>query len=302
MSRPRRRRPSAGRGPARPRGPRAARATRLARNLPYGDQRRLEIARALAVEPQAAAARRARRGHEPQGDEDLVALISKLRERAGADDPAHRARHEGGHGDQRPHHRPGPRREDRRGHARTRSARTRGSSRPTWERRPYDSPVRHRPSAPAATDVVLRLSDVHTYYGAIHALQGIEHRGPPRRDRHPDRRQRRRQDHHPADHLRPPPSPRRGRWSSTGKDVSQRPGPRARRARHRARARGPADLLAPHGVREPADGRLHPLQGRERASRSRTSTSCSRGSRSATPRRAARSPAASSRCSPSAGR
>jgi len=29
-------------------------------------------------------------------------------------------------------------------------------------------------TAPAATEVVLRLSDVHTYYGAIHALQGID--------------------------------------------------------------------------------------------------------------------------------
>ena len=29
------------------------------------------------------------------------------------------------------------------------------------------------PTAPAATDVVLRLTDVHSYYGAIHALQGI---------------------------------------------------------------------------------------------------------------------------------
>ena len=28
-------------------------------------------------------------------------------------------------------------------------------------------------TAPAATDVVLRLTDVHSYYGAIHALQGI---------------------------------------------------------------------------------------------------------------------------------
>ncbi len=28
-------------------------------------------------------------------------------------------------------------------------------------------------TAPAATDVVLRLTDVHTYYGAIHALQGV---------------------------------------------------------------------------------------------------------------------------------
>jgi branched-chain amino acid transport system ATP-binding protein len=28
-------------------------------------------------------------------------------------------------------------------------------------------------TAPAATDLVLRLDDVHTYYGAVHALQGI---------------------------------------------------------------------------------------------------------------------------------
>ena len=40
----------------------------LARNLPYGDQRRLEVARALATEPQAAAARRADRRHEPAGN------------------------------------------------------------------------------------------------------------------------------------------------------------------------------------------------------------------------------------------
>ena len=40
----------------------------LARNLPYGDQRRLEIARALASGPQAAAARRAGGRDEPQGD------------------------------------------------------------------------------------------------------------------------------------------------------------------------------------------------------------------------------------------
>ena len=40
----------------------------LAKNLPYGDQRRLEIARALAQRPVAAAARRADRRHEPARD------------------------------------------------------------------------------------------------------------------------------------------------------------------------------------------------------------------------------------------
>ena len=42
---------------------------RRPRTCPYGDQRRLEIARALATEPEAAAARRARGGHEPGGEE-----------------------------------------------------------------------------------------------------------------------------------------------------------------------------------------------------------------------------------------
>ena len=40
----------------------------VAGSLPYGLQRRLEIARALATEPQAAAAGRAGRRHEPPGD------------------------------------------------------------------------------------------------------------------------------------------------------------------------------------------------------------------------------------------
>ena len=62
------------------RGPRARRATLLqfvglgrrdytaSRNLPYGDQRRLEVARALALRAEAAAARRADRRHEPAGE------------------------------------------------------------------------------------------------------------------------------------------------------------------------------------------------------------------------------------------
>ena len=49
----------------------AARANELAKGLPYGDQRRLEIARALATEPQAPRARRAGRGDER--DRDAVA-------------------------------------------------------------------------------------------------------------------------------------------------------------------------------------------------------------------------------------
>ena len=64
-----------------------------ARNLPYGDQRRLEIARALASEPGAAAARRADGGHEPQRDRGDDGADRPAAARPGADHPAHRARH-----------------------------------------------------------------------------------------------------------------------------------------------------------------------------------------------------------------
>ena len=55
----------------------------LARNLPYGDQRRLEVARALATEPEAPAPRRADGRHEPAGDRRVhpVRLASSARSR-----------------------------------------------------------------------------------------------------------------------------------------------------------------------------------------------------------------------------
>ena len=46
----------------------AGRGDQLAKNLPYGDQRRLEIARALGERARAAPARRADRRHEPERD------------------------------------------------------------------------------------------------------------------------------------------------------------------------------------------------------------------------------------------
>ena len=88
-----------------------------ARNLPYGDQRRLEIARALASEPVLLLLDEPTAGMNPNETEEMKRLIAKLRSRAGADDPAHRARHARGHGRERPDHRARPRRVHRRGHA-----------------------------------------------------------------------------------------------------------------------------------------------------------------------------------------
>ena len=53
---------------------------------------------------------------------------------------------------------------------------------------------------------LLELNDVHTYYGAIHALRGVTLDGRGRRDRHAHRVERRRQVDDAADDLRPAPA------------------------------------------------------------------------------------------------
>ena len=97
-----------------------------AANLSYGDQRRVEIARALASEPSVLLLDEPTAGMNPSESEALTAFIRKAARRARADDPADRARHEGGDGRLRADHRARPRGEDRRGHARRRCAATRG--------------------------------------------------------------------------------------------------------------------------------------------------------------------------------
>ncbi|WP_422774685.1 ABC transporter ATP-binding protein [Plantactinospora sp. WMMC1484] len=57
------------------------RANELARNLPYGDQRRLEIARALATEPKLICLDEPAAGFNPAEKEQLLALIRKIRDR-----------------------------------------------------------------------------------------------------------------------------------------------------------------------------------------------------------------------------
>jgi branched-chain amino acid transport system ATP-binding protein len=58
----------------------ARRADELARNLPYGDQRRLEIARALATEPGLLCLDEPAAGFNPQEKRELMDLIRRIRD------------------------------------------------------------------------------------------------------------------------------------------------------------------------------------------------------------------------------
>ncbi len=59
------------------------RAQRVSRSLPYGDQRRLEIARAVATEPRVLMLDEPNAGMNPTETADLLALISRLRDERG---------------------------------------------------------------------------------------------------------------------------------------------------------------------------------------------------------------------------
>src|SRR4029453_7994815 len=58
----------------------AHRAAEAARNLPYGDQRRLEIARALATEPKLLCLDEPAAGFNPAEKEELMGLIKQVRD------------------------------------------------------------------------------------------------------------------------------------------------------------------------------------------------------------------------------
>jgi branched-chain amino acid transport system ATP-binding protein len=58
----------------------ARKASEVARNLPYGDQRRLEVARALATEPQLLLLDEPTAGMNPQESAEFTAFVARLRD------------------------------------------------------------------------------------------------------------------------------------------------------------------------------------------------------------------------------
>ena len=106
-------------------------ADEAATSLPYGSQRRLEIARALATEPKLLLLDEPAAGMNPQESLDLMRLIRWLRDEFTHHDPARRAQHEGRDGHLRDDPGDRLRRGDRHRHAGARFSRTRRSSRRT---------------------------------------------------------------------------------------------------------------------------------------------------------------------------
>ena len=275
----------------------------VARNLPYGDQRRLEVARALGSDPTLLLLDEPTAGMNPRETVDMMTLINKLRTELGLSVLLieHDMRVVMGisdrisvldHGERIAEGTP----EEIRANPRVIEAYLGKPRRMTRDRR------RRAGTAGPPAEVLLELKDVHTYYGRIHALQGVSlevRRGEivtligangagkttilktisGLLHARAGQGALRGQGHHPAT----PPT------TLVKAGIGHAPG-------------GSPHLLAADGPREPPDGRLHPDPGRGPRGRRARLRAVPAAPRAGDASSAARSPAASSRCSPSAGR
>ena len=276
----------------------AKRANSLAKHLAYGDQRRLEIARALATEPKLLALDEPAAGMNATETASLKRLLDEIRrdgttilliehdmklvmsvcDRVLVLDYGKKIAEGPGGGS-------AERSEGDRGVSRRRGVAEPRRAQPDGGRRNARTPLLALATSSRSPTAASRRSRAST----SHVEQG--------RARLPDRRQRRGQDDDAQGHLRPAAG-------QGGHDPLRRQG-RHRHARVRARARGPRDgARGPRRVRradhrgEPRDGRVHPHRSRRHQGGHRARVRrCFRGSRSAGGRPRGRCPAASSRCS-----
>ena len=209
---------------------------RLARHLPYGDQRRLEIARAVATKPRILLLDEPNAGMNPVETQELLRPHPPDPRRAGHHGRPRRPRHPARDEPVRPD--PGP------------------QLRPDHRRRARPAAVRSDPAVIAAylgqgPRMLLELTDVHVRYGSDPRAPGrlaARRRGRARRA---DRLERRRQEHDPADDLRAAAAERRARSRSRAPTSPTRLDRPDRRARDLPLPRGPPDLRQPDRRREP---------------------------------------------------
>ena len=308
----------------------ADRANELAGSLAYGEQRRLEIARALGTNPGVLLLDEPAAGTNPAEKRDLAELISRINTDRNMSvlliehdmklvmSIAHRIVVLN-FGEKIAEGTPqeiqkdpvvvaaylGTSAEERRGQRPARAAPARPRCHPRRARASRSSPVSETPNLATGggspqRKPMLEVDDIEVRYGAIAALKGISF------------------------------SVREGEIvallgaNGAGKTTTQKtvsgmmrpvagldhlrrpahrrhPGARAHQPRHLPRARGPARLPADDGRGEPRDGRLPVQGGRPRRPRPRA-RAVPAAARAASSSRPARCPAASSRCWPSAAR
>ena len=152
------------------------RADDAAGNLPYGDQRRLEIARAMCTEPALLCLDEPAAGLNARESAALSELLLSIRAESGHLDPPDRARHVGGDGNLRPRRRDGLRRQDRRGHAATCPRRPQGDRRLSRRRRggSHRGDGERNVTASSPTTPLLAIRGLRAAYGKIEALKGVD--------------------------------------------------------------------------------------------------------------------------------
>ena len=104
--------------------------------------------------------------------------------------------------------------------------------------------------------MLLEVKGLEVRYGGIRAVKGIDLEVTRRRAGLPDRRQRRRQEHHAASAICGLLPARAGSVRYAGDDIAARAGARAAAQGAGDGARGPRHLRAAHGGGEPRHGRV----------------------------------------------